>query len=237
MFAKHPIAGIAMLLADSSRVAMLISLIGGESRPAGELARIAGVSAQAASAHLAKLTDAELLCRERSGRHHYYRIAKPEVAIAIESIAAVTPHPKRPSLAHERPEHQMLRYARTCYDHLAGQLAIELCDCLLKRDFLRSNESWLDITSKGSSKLKEIGIESSALRTGKRPLVKPCLDWTERKPHIAGALGSALLASMRERQWIISQTGSRAVRLTDVGRQGLESLLDTRLDVGPLLKS
>jgi DNA-binding transcriptional ArsR family regulator len=229
MFAKHPIADVAMLLSDSGRVAMLTSLMGGERRPAGELARIAGLSPQAASAHLAKLTDAELLCRERAGRHHYYRIAKPEVATAMEAIAAVSPFPKRPALRNDRPEHRILRYARTCYDHLAGQLAIQLFDSLLKRGFLESNGAGLEITEKGSRKLKIIGIDIPTLRAGKRPVVKRCLDWTERKPHLAGALGSALLTSVRENQWIMPQNHSRAVLLTDAGRQGLESLLDMKL--------
>jgi DNA-binding transcriptional ArsR family regulator len=228
MFAKRPIADTASLLADDSRVAMLIALLDGQMRPAGDLARIANLSPQAASAHLAKLTEGQMLILVREGRHHYYRIAKPEVGIAIEALAVVNSLPKRATVK-ESEEVQALRFARTCYDHLAGYVAVQLVDALIRKDILRTNQKHFQVTPDGEIFLRSLEIDISAVRCSRRIFAKLCLDWTERKYHVAGSLGAALLAAFRAQGWIVSRSGTRAVRLTERGRQEFVQRLGVKL--------
>jgi DNA-binding transcriptional ArsR family regulator len=229
MFSKCPIADVALLLSDPARVAMLTSLLDGEARPAGELARIAGLSPQAASAHLAKLTDGQLLTLVREGRHHYYRMAKPEVGIALEALAVINPLPKR-STMKESAEHQALRFARTCYDHLAGQMAVQLMSAFVDAGFIMIAGSGLHLTERGDSLLHSLEIDPALVRNQRRPLAKACLDWTERKYHISGALGGVLLTEFCARDWIVRHRRSRAVRVTESGRREIEKRMGIHLE-------
>jgi DNA-binding transcriptional ArsR family regulator len=217
MFSKYPVADTASLLADPARVSMLTALLDGESRPAGELARIADLSPQAASAHLAKLTEGRLLQCVREGRHHYYKMARPEVGVALEALAVVSPLPKAP-ITKEGEEIVALRFARTCYDHLAGHLAVQLVDALVEKALLTRGAKEFRVTPEGSAFLASLRIEPAALQRQRRLFAKPCLDWTERKHHVSGSLGAALFSTFCRVGWLARRNGTRAVRLTDRGR-------------------
>jgi DNA-binding transcriptional ArsR family regulator len=229
MFGKFPISEVASLLADPARVAMLTALLDGEARPAGELARIANLSAQAASAHLAKLTAAQMLVKAREGRHHYYRMAKPEVGLALEALAVVSPAAKQPAI-QESDEARALRFARTCYDHLAGRFAVQMADALVRKQLLSIGSREFQLTHSGERFLESLGIHASALREHRRAFGRACIDWTERKYHLAGSVGAALLTTFCARGWVARQAGTRAVRLTGSGRKEIGKLLDLRFD-------
>src|SRR5436190_22029796 len=184
---------VATLIGEPARAVMLWSLLDGQARPASELAFYANVSAQSASAHLAKLVEAGMLLAESRGRHRYFRIARPEVALAIEAMAALTPAAKQMSLMAPRqlPD---LKQARTCYDHLAGKIAVNLCQAMQKSGWLTvAGEKEFEVTRKGVVKFRELGIDTEALRGERRAFARQCLDWSERQPHLAGAVGAALL--------------------------------------------
>ena len=229
MFSKYPVSEVAALLSDPARVAMLTALLGGESRPAGELARIARLSPQAASAHLAKLTAAQMLVMVRLGRHHYYRIAKPEVGLALEALAAVSPAMNRTGIP-ETDEARALRSARTCFDHLAGRAAVSIADSLVRKGFLIRGATDFQLTTSGENFLQSLDLDTSLLRARRRTFAKACLDWTERKHHIAGALGAGLLNAFCDKKWVNTQRGTRAVRITSSGRRELGRLLDVRFE-------
>jgi DNA-binding transcriptional ArsR family regulator len=224
MFAKHPVAETASLLADPARIAMLTALLDGRARPAGELARIAHVSPQTASAHLSRLSEGRLITLTREGRHRYYRMASPEVGIALEALAVVSPAPKATRLM-ESEEHREMRFARTCYDHLAGTLAVQMADALVRSAHLRLGEREYAVSEKGEAFLETLGVCLAPLRQSRRPLARCCLDWTERRHHLAGSLGAALLSRFIELRWIARRPETRAVRLTHEGREALGEML------------
>ncbi len=226
------ITHLAGLLADSSRSTMLQALMDQRARTAGELARLAKIAPSTASQHLGRLTDGELLVVERQGRHRYYRLADPRVAALLESMMAFTPvsasglvAPRASNVGFD------LRFARTCYDHLAGTIAIALYDRLSADGTLRLTSQGIALTSTGAQRLQSLGIDTEALRAGRRPLARACVDWTERRHHLAGALGAALLDSFCARDWLIPRSAPRALRLTPTGRQAFASHFDIDVSV------
>jgi DNA-binding transcriptional ArsR family regulator len=216
----------AALMGDPTRAAFLTALADGTTLPASELAQRAGVGASTASIQLAKLVDGGLLEVERTGRHRYYRLADPTVATAIESLAVLAPHRAASSLKQARVGSE-LQAARTCYDHLAGALGVALLEGLQRQRLLTPK---LEVTPRGTDRFAKLGIEIQELARGRRPLTRACLDWTERRHHLAGALGAALATSFLGRGWIERRPGSRAVRLTDSGRRGIARELAVRVD-------
>jgi DNA-binding transcriptional ArsR family regulator len=218
--ASH-IATIASLLGDSARAAMLWTLIDGRARPAGELAFAANVSAQSASGHLAKLVQAELLEVQTQGRHRYYRLASHDVALALESLAAIAPRPQARPLPASRGTPPALRYARTCYDHLAGELAVKLLAHLEKKACLVRTEKDFEVSAKGEKLFAGLGIDTGQLRQAKRRFACGCLDWSEREFHLGGALGAALLQQLEQRRWLLRVQKSRVMQLTPQGSQGM----------------
>ena len=222
MNTKYPLASTAALIADPARAAMLTALLDGGSMPAGELARIAGVSAQSASMHLAHLVNGGFLVASQRGRHRYYRMSRPEVAHAVESLGAIsTVERYKPSGAD-----QALCYARTCYDHLAGELAIQLRSAFERHGLLISQgERDYGLTRRGEEFLDKWRIDVAALRRSRRSFARRCLDWTERQDHLAGALGAALCQKFLELHWITRDKRSRAVHLSLAGRQELTRVL------------
>ena len=201
---------------------MLTALLNGGSLPAGELARIAGVSAQSASMHLAHLVNGGFLVAAQHGRHRYYRIGKPEVAHAVESLGAISTVERYKASGAD----QALCYARTCYDHLAGELAIQLRAAFEGQGLLVSQgEGDYELTRRGEEFLAKWKIDSNALRRSRRTFARRCLDWTERQDHVAGALGAAICHRFLEFHWITRDKHSRAVHLSLAGRQQLASLL------------
>lgn len=216
------IARAAALLGDPARAAMLWLLIDGRARPAGELAFAANVSAQSASGHLSKLVEAELLLVETQGRHRYYRLAGHAVAQALESLAALSPRPAPRPLPASRGAPEAMRYARTCYDHLAGELAVSLLEQSESKGLLARRDKHFELTAKGEQAFARLGLNLDAVRRSKRQFACGCLDWSERRFHLGGALGAALLAELVERRWLLKVQKSRVLQLTPLGRQGIQ---------------
>jgi DNA-binding transcriptional ArsR family regulator len=221
------IARIAALLSDHARTRIVWLLIDGTSRPAGELAFAAGVSAQSASAHLGKLVDGGLLLSEQVGRHRYYRLANADVARAIEalascSVATAVRTPPMAALARAMPEEFM--HARTCYDHLAGKLAVCILAALVDHGWLiRKRDDYL-VTELGKRELASLGIDVEAAQAQRRIFARSCVDLTERKSHLGGALGAALLAAFVDKGWILRNPRSRTVNITPKGRSAFGKL-------------
>ena len=218
------LARIANLLADPARARILKTLIDGTMRPAGELAYTANVSAQSASAHLAKLVEGGLLASEAQGRHRYFRLASAEVADAIETLgslgAALRPRAPRSVLPSKSVPVQFLQ-ARTCYDHLAGEMAVRVCEAMLKERWLATEGRDLRVTRLGEEKLAALGVDLAAARESRRVFARACVDLTQRRPHVGGALGAALLELYSARGWILRARSSRVVSVTPKGRDGL----------------
>jgi DNA-binding transcriptional ArsR family regulator len=221
------IALIAGLIAEPARAAILVALVGGRALPAGELAFIGNVAPQTASFHLRKLLDASLIAVERSGKHNYYRLANDRVAATLESIAALAPLRSQVDLrVRSRSESERvreLRFARSCYRHLAGALAVEINRELLDRKLLTTGPGKsYDITVAGNEWCHRFGIVLPATARRQDSTARPCLDWTERRHHLGGAMGSALFSRLTELKWIVANPGSRTVRVTHAGAAGLE---------------
>lgn len=221
------ISRIASLLADPARASIVKVLIDGTTRPAGELAYAANISAQSASAHLAKLVEGELLTSEAQGRHRYFRIASPEVADAIESLvslsALVAPRPRPGRLPSKAVPIQFL-HARTCYDHLAGETAVRVCEAMLRARWLTAAGRDFRVSPFGEKKLAALGVDIDSVRKGRRVFARACVDLTQRRPHLGGALGAALLHLCVARGWILRTRRSRAVTITPKGNEAFAKL-------------
>ncbi|MEO8971942.1 MAG: winged helix-turn-helix domain-containing protein [Ktedonobacteraceae bacterium] len=215
------IAAVAELIADSSRAAMLDALLGKQALPAGELAYRAGISPQTASSHLAKLVTGGLLVLTTQGRHRYYALASAEVANALEVLATLAP-PAPIRTLRESIIVEHLRFARTCYDHLAGKLGVELTQVLVDSHLLTIDDGNYCVTNEGSCFLTSFGLDLERIQQQRRSFARQCLDWSERRYHLAGGLGTAILEQLFERRWIQQVSSSRAVRVTDTGREGLQ---------------
>ena len=221
---KHALSAAAALIADPARAAMLVELLGGRALTAGELARAANVSPQSASQHLGKLVDGGMLVAQPEGRHRYYRMAGPEVGFALEALGVIaTTRPSGP--VPRTPHDEALCCARTCYDHLAGRIAVELTAALERTGILIPAASRdYNLGPDAPAWLASLDIDIDSLRRGRRSLARRCLDWTERRPHVGGALGARLLATFIERAWVQRKRDTRAVRITDRGIHALEEL-------------
>jgi DNA-binding transcriptional ArsR family regulator len=213
------IATVAALIGDPGRAAMLTALMDGRALPAGELAAAAGLSPQAASPHLARLLDGGLLTAEREGRHRYYRLAGPSVAAVLESLASQCGRARTWPIVRT-PQARALRFARTCYDHLAGELGVALAAALESLGLLASTESKrLEVTAVGRERFSELfAIDVAMLKPGRHGVARRCLDWTERRHHVAGPLGALLLQRCCDDGFLGRLPGSRAVKLTPRGR-------------------
>ena len=223
----------ANLLGDPGRAAILLSLMDGLALPAGELASIANVAPQTASGHLARLIDGGLLSVERQGRHRYYRLSSPEVADAIEALLVLTARPK----SQERvvPTHTVtagsLAHARTCYAHLAGWLGVQITQELERRGLLRvSGPKHYTVTAPGRTWFQSLGVEIPEDARSLNKLARRCLDWTERRHHLAGPLGCSMYKRLVELRWVVPIRDSRAVRVTLEGKSRFWELL--RLPIG-----
>jgi DNA-binding transcriptional ArsR family regulator len=223
--ADAAITTVARLLADPARVAMLLALSDGGEVAVSELAGAAGVSTPTASLHLAKLAAAGLVGMRRQGRHHLYRLLRPEVVRAMEALAVVAPEAE-PRTFRQAKTGRAVRAARTCYDHLAGRFGVEVTRALVQRRALRStSDGSFVVTRSGERLLGEMGVDLDAARASRRAFAPACLDWSERAPHLAGALGTGLLALFLEREWIRRSPASRAVEVTAAGRRAVARYL------------
>jgi len=214
------IAEVADLIGDVARANILLALMDGRALTAGELGKHALVSAATTSGHLAKLLEGRLVAVERQGRHRYYRLARPEIAAAIEALMAVAvdgPRRHHPT----GPKDAALRNARTCYDHLAGRLGVGIADALTEAGHVELSEGAGRVTDGGRRFLADFGVDLGEPGGSKRPLCRACLDWSERRPHLAGRLGAAILDRALALDWLAREPGSRAIRVTGAGRKGL----------------
>lgn len=223
------LAAIASLVAEPARAAIVGELFDGRALPAGELARAAGVSPATASAHLAKLVDGNLLDVVSQGRHRYYRIASAEVAQALETLGALAPRRPVKSLRNALRT-ERLRDARSCYDHLAGRYATALAGALVERGALERDGDGFRLGAAGREMLAELGVDVSAVVKRADEHVRGCLDWTERRPHIGGPLGRALLTAFLERGYFARGSEARVLRVTPQGQAALERLGVPALD-------
>jgi len=230
MHDEPDIPRIASLLADPARARILWSLIDGTTRPAGELAYAANISAQSASAHLAKLVEGGLLESEAQGRHRYFRIASADVAGVIEGMAslgaATRPRAPRAPLPSPSTPVQFL-HARTCYGHLAGEMAVRILESMLKGRWLAAEGRDFALTRIGEAKLAALEVDLAAARRPRRVFARACVDLTQRRPHLGGALGDALLDLYVARGWIQRQRRSRVVSITPKGHENFRQVFGT----------
>ena len=214
------IAEVAALVGDPARASILCALLGGRALTATELAHAAGVSPQTTSGHLSKLHAARLLALMKQGRHRYYQLAGPEVGHMLEGIMNVALNGPPRYQPKTKVDDQM-RYARTCYDHIAGVLGVGLADQLAARDLVVLGAEAGEVTPSGLDYLAKLGVDLSLARAKRRVFCRPCLDWTERRPHIGGAVGAALAQRCFDLKWVERLAGSRALMITPTGRRGL----------------
>jgi DNA-binding transcriptional ArsR family regulator len=212
------LAAWAALLADRTRAAFCLALLDGRAWTVSELARHAAVALSTASEHADRLVAGGLLTQHRQGRHRYLSLAGPEVAALIEAVAAAgAPRPEPAKSLSSVHRQRNLAFARTCYDHLAGELGVALADAMTGAGLL-SWDRGLTLTDRGAERLTGLGIE---LTGGRRPALRSCLDWTERRPHLGGAIGAALCRYAFEAGWIVRVGSGRAVQVTPAGARGL----------------
>jgi DNA-binding transcriptional ArsR family regulator len=227
MDATTSLSKAASLIADRSRSAMLWSLLGGESRPASELAMIANISPQTASNHLKLLLDGGFLKAEAIGRNRFYKLGTPTVGVALESLAATIGGKGSGIAKQSAPE---LVFARTCYDHLAGELAVAVLNRLRKGRLIGEHGHEYGLSPGGEKFFSDLGLDWNGAAGKRRRFAYPCLDWSQRVPHLGGALGAALLQWLLRSKAIAGQRGSRAVRVTDVGRKILNESFGIELN-------
>jgi len=216
------IASVASLIGDRARATMLMCLMAGRSHTATELARAANVTKQTASSHLSKLVDAHLIAVESIGRHRYFRLADHDVGTVIEHLTGLAERTGARQI-DSGPRDPAMRKARVCYDHLAGELGVLVFDSLTQQGCLRHGDEGLSLTSEGERFCGSIGIDLAAMERRRRPLCLPCLDWSVRRHHLAGALGGALLARFFELGWAHPKKSTRTVIFSVVGERSLRN--------------
>jgi DNA-binding transcriptional ArsR family regulator len=216
------VAAAAALIGEPARATLLTALMEEHVLAASELAARAGVAPSTASEHLAKLVDGGLVVGDRRGRRRYFRLADPAVAAAIEALAVVAP-PREVRTLREATAGEALRFARTCYDHLAGRLGVELAAALESDGVVVHRGGEYRLGRRGAGRLAELGVDVGKLAHGRRALVRPCLDWSERRRHVAGALGAAIAERFFELGWLKRRESNRSVDLTASGQAGLRS--------------
>ena len=220
MSSAPQIAEVAALVGDPARANILCALLGGRALTATELAFAAGVSPQTTSGHLGKLSQARLVVLMKQGRHRYYRLAGPHIGQMLESIMSVA-LAGPPRFQPKSKLDDQMRHARTCYDHIAGVLGVGLAERMTERGLIILGDEGGEVTPAGSEFLSTLGIDLAGARERRRMFCRPCLDWTERRPHIGGAVGAALADRCFELKWIERRRDSRALTITAAGRRGL----------------
>jgi len=210
----------ATLIGDATRASILWNLLDGRAFTATELAVAVETSAQNISMHLGKLLDANLICVEKQGRHKYYRFSNKEVAYAVEAMANLIPKTKA-SIKGKSEEYPPIKYCRTCYDHLAGKIGVALADSFLEQKIIIEKDGVFEISTEGKEWFSDFGINIEEAQKQKRIFLKPCLDWSERRNHIAGSIGSLLLNKMISEDWLRRTKDSRAITITGKGEKEL----------------
>jgi DNA-binding transcriptional ArsR family regulator len=220
MVSTAAVAEIGSLLGDPARVNMMIALIDGRAWTAGELADVGGVTPQTASSHLGKLVAAGLVRVDRQGRHRYHRLASAEIAQLLEQMHVAGAALSRNRTSSPGPRDREMRELRACYDHLAGRIAVEIGDRLLND----GSTGLPGLTASGTALLEKLGLDLRAIGSGRRAFCRACIDWSERRPHIAGAVGAAILGQFKALGWVRTKPSSRTLILTATGERGLDQL-------------
>jgi DNA-binding transcriptional ArsR family regulator len=223
------IVPVTSLLGSRARARMLDALLDGQPHSAGELAQRGGVAASTASAHLSRMVTGGLVAVEPHGRQRLYRLASPAVAEALEALGRLAPAVPVRSLSGATRA-QAFRQARTCYDHLAGRLGVEVTQALVMRDALRLGDDLFALTPSGERLLVGIGVDVAEARQARRRFARVCPDLSEARPHLAGALGAGLIVSFLERDWVRRRPADRALTVTPDGRERLSAEFGLELD-------
>ncbi|KQL39350.1 ArsR family transcriptional regulator [Bacillus sp. FJAT-25509] len=223
MNANPNVAVVATLVSETSRAAILTVLLDGRFHPASELAYMAGIKPQTASFHLAKLVDAKLVSVEKQGRHRYYGIRNQEVAHILETLLSIAPPIEIRSLK-QASENTAIRFARTCYDHPAGKFGVLLTDSLINLGVINEESQGFIVTEKGERFFTDFQIDLEKIKKKRRSFSHKCLDWSERRYHIGGALGNALLERFLELNWIQRMPKTRAIKITFEGKKGFNEI-------------
>lgn len=222
------LANVAAAIADPARARMLCCLLDGRARTATELAVVAQKSPSTASSHFQKLLEQGLVTLVSQGKHRYFQLASADVAKALEGLLSLTSF-ESPAFKPSTPCH--LRHARTCYDHLAGEVGVLLHDALLAGEWMYQEKGDYGLTPKGIERLTRMGMDVSADTPTRRRFAYPCLDWSQRCAHVGGTLGAALLGHMVREKWVVRALDSRALTVTAKGRKRLASAFDIQLEV------
>lgn len=221
---ENDFSEIASLIGDKSRAIMLWNLLDGRAYTATELATCANISLQSASNHLSKLLQINIVVVAKQGRHRYYKFSSPEVAKVIESMASLLSLQKDYKKV-KQPKATAFTYARTCYNHLAGEVGVKITEALISQNIIIPFDEVYTVSSKGEQWFEEQGIDVKKIKLQKRSFAHQCLDWSERKHHVAGALGDAFLEMMLQKDWFRKHKNSRELTLTSKGKQQLKELL------------
>ncbi len=230
MVAAANMVEVAALVGDTARATILAALMGGQALTGSELAILARISRPTASEHLTKLVGARLIAVTKKRRYRYYRIASPLVARMLESIKAVAAIEAPPRHKPRSAQDDALRFARTCYDHLAGQLGVAIADALAANGHIILTEEGGEVTDAGSRFLTAFGADLTSKSRSKRIFCRPCLDWSERRYHVAGLVGAEIWRRCLELDWLTRGRDTRAVRITSAGRTGLYETFGLDLD-------
>ncbi len=223
------ISHLAALIGDPARANILTALIDGRALTASELAAEAGVTLPTASGHLSKLTAAELLQARKSGRHKYFQLADGDVAAVLEGLMGLAAG-RGGRRVRPGPRDEKMRVARVCYNHLAGQLGVQMYGALLAKGYVTEQGEDVSLTPQGTEFACEFGIDIAALQAARAPLCRSCLDWSERRTHLAGSLGRALLAQMEKKGWMRRDPGARSLKVTPKGRTAFEAAFPKSVD-------
>lgn len=215
---------VAKCLANPARSVMVGCLLDGKAMTAGELARAAGVSPSTASQHFAELLAAGLITATSQGRHRYFTLASAQTAEGLEALARICPRRTARSLTGSRDD-AALGFARICYDHVAGRLGVAILDAVLARDWLQAANAGFAVTGEGNRGFTLIGIDLDAAQWRRRVFARGCMDWTERRPHLGGALGASLASALLDQKWLERRERGRGVRVTAQGSEKLDELL------------
>jgi DNA-binding transcriptional ArsR family regulator len=228
MNANQNVAIVATLISEPSRAAILTALLDGRYHPASDLAYMAGIKPQTASFHLKKMINANVINVEQHGRHRYYAIRNHEVASVLESFLLITPQIEIKSLK-QASQDKAIRHARTCYDHLAGQLGVQITSSLLDNGLLYDQNNEFTVTQKGQEFFTTLKIDLEKAQKKRRSYSHKCLDWSERRHHLAGALGNAILERLLELNWIERLPKTRAIKITTLGKEEIEKTFFIKL--------
>ncbi|SHE75022.1 transcriptional regulator, ArsR family [Kaistia soli DSM 19436] len=224
MVTANGMAEVAAAVGEPARAAMLAALMDGRALTASELAEVAAITPQTASSHLARLILVGLIVVEKQGRHRYHRLASPAVAHMIEGIMQIAGGIEVRPLVRTGPRDLAMRAARTCYDHLAGQLGVDIADALQARGAVEIDGDGARLTDTGRTWMHDMGILKPDIgKQSSRPFCRPCLDWSERRPHIAGVLGAAICTHAMEQGWVRRRAANRALEVTPKGHTALKA--------------